>query len=114
MATTKTWTRTRTLTEDPETTLEKTIDSLTASSLPYYNSIFKRLAKSNPKNAQMVCDFITAEYNEQNVKLGTRLAHIKIICFLLKYLRYKDFQKITKTDVISYLNSLRKPESTDP
>ena len=102
------------LTETSETKLEKMIDSLTASALPYYNSIFKQLAASNPQNARIVCDFITAEYNEQNVKLETRLAHIKIICFLLKYLRYKDFQKITKTDVISYLNSLRKPESTDP
>ena len=104
----------KTYPENQEANLDKTIDSLTASSLPYYNSIFKQLAKSNPKNAQIVCDFITMEYNEQNMKLGTRLVHIKIICSFLKYLRYKDFQQITKTDVLLYLNSLRKTESADP
>src|SRR5215204_788808 len=118
MATTRTRTKgattLKTLTEGPETTLEKTIDSLTVSALPYYNSIFKQLAKSNIQNAKIVCDFITAEYNEQNVKLGTRLAHIKILYFFLRYLKYKDFQQITKADVLSYLNSLRKPESVDP
>jgi len=50
--------------------LEKKIDSITALALPYYNSIFKQLAKSNPDNTQIVCDFITTEYNEQNVNLG--------------------------------------------
>jgi hypothetical protein len=30
----------KTLIENPETNLEKMIDSLTASALPYYNSIF--------------------------------------------------------------------------
>src|ERR671919_2727410 len=111
---TKAATTMKTYPENQEANLDKTIDSLTASSLPYYNSIFKQLAKSNPKNAQIVCDFITMEYNEQNMKLGTRLVHIKIICSFLKYLRYKDFQQITKTDVLLYLNSLRKTESADP
>jgi hypothetical protein len=95
--------------ENPETNLEKRIDSLTVSALPYYNSIFKHLAKSNAKYARIVCDFITAVYNEQNVKLGTRRAHTKIICSFIKYLKYKDFQQITKTDILFYLNSLRKP-----
>lgn len=103
-----------TCTEARDSELEKRIDSLTASALPYYNSIFKQLARSNPHNAQIVCDFITAEYNEQNVKLGTRLTHIKIICSFIRYLKYKDFQRITKADVLLYLNSLRKQDSVDP
>jgi hypothetical protein len=41
------------------------IDSLTTSALPYYNSILRQLAGSNPGNTRIVCDFITAEYNEQ-------------------------------------------------
>jgi hypothetical protein len=41
--------------------------SLTASALPHYRSIFKQLARLNPKNAQIVCDFMASDYNEQNV-----------------------------------------------
>jgi integrase len=104
----------KTCTENLEADLEKRIESLTASALPYYSSIFKKLAKSNPCNAQIVCDFITAEYNEQNVKLGTRLTHIKILCSFMRYIEYKDFRWITKADVLLYLNSLRKQESVDP
>lgn len=105
---------TMTCTEARDAELEKRIDSLTASALPYYNSIFKQLARSNLYNAQIVCDFITAEYNEQNVKLGTRLTHIKILFSFIRYLEYKDFQRITKADVLLYLNSLRKQDSVDP
>jgi hypothetical protein len=47
--------------------LEKRIGSLTASALPHYRSIFKQLARLNPKNAQLVCDFMATDYNEQNV-----------------------------------------------
>jgi Phage integrase, N-terminal SAM-like domain len=101
-------------TQNQNVDLEKRIDILTASALAYYNSIFKQLARSNPNNAQILCDFITTEYNEQNMKLGTRLTHIKIICSFIRYLQYKDFQRITKSDVIYYLNSLRKQESVDP
>jgi hypothetical protein len=104
----------KTCTQNQNIDLEKMIDSLTASALPYYNSIFKQLAGSNPHNAQIVCDFITAEYNEQNVRLGTRLTHIKIMCSFIRYLKNKDFQLITKADVLSYLNALRKHDSVDP
>jgi integrase len=102
-----------TCTQNPDLDLER-IDSLTALALPYYNSIFKQLARSNKYNAKIVCDFITTEHNEQNVKLGTRLTHIKIICSFSRYLEYRDFQAITRADVLSYLNNLRKSESTDP
>ena len=60
----------KTCTENRSIDLEKKIDSITALALPYYNSIFKQPAKSNPDNTQIVCDFITTEYNEQNVNLG--------------------------------------------
>jgi hypothetical protein len=47
--------------------LEKRIGSLIASALAYNRSIFKQLARLNPKNAQMICDFIATDYNEQNI-----------------------------------------------
>lgn len=94
--------------------IHQEIDSLTAGTLPYFNSIFKHMAFSNPLNAHMLCQFVIAEYNEQNVKLSTRLTHIKIICSFSKFLTYKNFLDITKQDVLQYLSALRKTESEDP
>ena len=94
--------------------VEGKIDSLTAGALPYFNSIFKQLMFANAQNADILCEFVTAEHNESNVKLSTRLTHIKIIYSLTKFLKYKDFLQITKQDIMQYLSALRKTELQDP
>jgi integrase len=95
------------------TDIGKIIDSLTAGALPYYNSLFKKIYQQNLRNAKFVCDFIMAEYESQNIKMSTRLTHIKILSIFSRYFDYKDFQLTTKNDILSYLNSLRKTESED-
>ncbi len=94
--------------------IQEKIDSLTTDVPSYYKSVFTKMALSNLSNAEILCEFITFEYNTQNVKQNTKLTHIKIICIFNKYLNYKDFDKMTKDDNIKYLNSIRKPESIDP
>jgi integrase len=94
--------------------LERKIDSLTVDALPYYNSVFKKMLQLNSLNAGILCDFIMAEYISQNIKTSTKLTHIKIICSFSKYLDYRDFQLISKQDIMTYLNSLRKAETVDP
>jgi len=94
--------------------IERKIDSLTSDSLPFYNSVFKELCLANRLNAQILCDFIAAEVNNQNIKASTKLTHIKIIYWFSRYLDYKNFQLITRDDVTDYLNSLRKTELLDP
>jgi integrase len=94
--------------------LEKRIGSLTACALPYYNSIFKDLYQANRKNAEILCDFISTEYTNQNIKTSTKLTHIKVICWFSKYLDHKNFQLVTRDDIIDYLGSMRKSETQDP
>jgi integrase len=94
--------------------IQEKIDILTAGALPYYNSIFKQLALANPQNADILYEFVTAEHNERNVKLSTRLTHIKIIYSFARFLRHKDFLQVTKQDTMQYLSSLRKTELQDP
>ena len=54
-------------------TLEKKIDLLTHdASKPYFNTAFKRLMKDNPENANIICDYITAESTEINIKQSTK------------------------------------------
>jgi hypothetical protein len=94
--------------------LDKKIKSLTKGASSYYNSLFKNLSLKNRNNAKILYEFLESEYNIQNVKLSTIVTHIKAICLFNEYISYKDFEKITKEDIIYYLSSLRKTESDDP
>lgn len=94
--------------------VEKKIDSLLSDSLPYYSSILRDLNLANGENAEIICDFIIAEINNDNIKPSTKLTHVKILFWFIKYLEYKNFSLVTRDDISDYLNSLRKPESVDP
>ena len=59
-------------------------------------------------------DFMITEQNHTNVRLSTRLSYIKVICLFNRYLSYKDFTKITKNNILDYLNSLKRSEFDDP
>ncbi|HJS64335.1 MAG TPA: tyrosine-type recombinase/integrase, partial [Nitrososphaeraceae archaeon] len=84
-----------------------------ASTLAFFNS-FKKMSLANIQNANILYNFIITEQNHTNVKLSTRLTYIKVICLFNRYLSYKDFTKITKNDILDYLNSLKRSESDDP
>ena len=94
--------------------LEKKIYSITkgAFTSAYFN-YFKYMASANIQNANILYDFLMMEQNHTNVRLSTRLSYIKVICLFIRYLSYKDFIKITKNDIIDYLNSLKRSESDD-
>jgi integrase len=94
--------------------LERSINSLTAGALPYFRNIFRQLALENLQNGGTLCQFLITEHTERNIKLSTRIAHIKIICWFNRFLNYKNFQEITKDDVTAYLSSLRRSETDDP
>ena len=80
----------------------------------YLDSIFKKMSSTNLQNAKIVYEFLITEHNIQNVKLNTTFIHIKTLSLFSEFLHYKDFEKITKNDIIDFLNSSRKIESEDP
>jgi site-specific recombinase XerD len=82
--------------------------------LPYYSSIFRNLSLENIENANVICEFIVTEINNQNIKISTKITHVKILCWFSKYLNHKNFDSVTRGDVSDYLNSLKKEESTNP
>ncbi len=82
--------------------------------LRYYDSLFRNMSCANIQNASLLYQFLITERNAQNLKLNTILTHLKIICLFNRYLKYKDFEKITKIDITDFLNSFRKSESDDP
>jgi vacuolar-type H+-ATPase subunit C/Vma6 len=74
-----------------ETSIGKKIDLLTADALPYYNSLFKNVFQKNKQNAKIICDFIISEIDNQNIKVSTKLTHLKVLCWFSKYLNNKEF-----------------------
>ena len=72
------------------------------------------MAQKSPSNVKVICDYIFAEQNEINIKESTKEGKIKCLVRLLRYLRYKPFENISKQDILDYLTSLKKPEDLDP
>jgi hypothetical protein len=98
-----------------ELDLDKNIDLLTKSlSRPYFNTALKKLVKSNPHNAKLICDHILAEQTEFNIKDSTKESKIKILVWLSNIHQGKNFMDMSKQDIVEYLNSLRKSSEVDP
>lgn len=80
----------------------------------YINSIFKKICNTNLENAKIFYEFLIAQHNNQNVRFNTTFTYIKILSVFSEYSYYKDFKKITKDDIIDFLNSIRKNDLEDP
>jgi len=95
--------------------LDRLIDSITRDfSRKGINSRLKALARKTSSNASTICDHILAEQTEYNVKTSTAESKVKSLLWLSKCLNNKPFEEMTKQDILSYLNSLRKATSIDP
>lgn len=95
--------------------LDRNIELITKSlSRPYFNTALKRLAKSNPDNTKLICDYILIEQTEFNIKDSTKESKIKILVWLSNFHKGKNFIDMSKQDILEYLNSLRKTSHEDP
>jgi len=95
--------------------IEKDIDLITKSlSRPYFNSALKKLARENPNNARIICEYILTEHTEFNIKESTKEGKIKVLVWLSNFHNGKNFIDITKQDILKYLNNLRKSSEEDP
>lgn len=94
--------------------LDLLIDRLTYGSKPYFNHALKRLVSINPGNGLTICRYISAEVTEMNIKQSTKEGKIKVLIWLSTFLQPIPFHKMTKQNILSYLDSLRRPLSEDP
>ncbi len=98
-----------------QTDLLRKIDAITQDvSKPYYRNVLKKLARINPENANIIYEYIIAEITEINIKPSTKEGKIKVLVWLSNYHNGKSFNEMTKNDILSYLNVLRKLQSDDP
>jgi integrase len=95
--------------------LDGVIDSITQGmSRKALNTRLKMLCRISPSNASTICEHILSEQTERNIKISTAENKVKALLWLTRFLKQKLFEQMTKQDILSYLNSLRKPQEVDP
>jgi hypothetical protein len=100
--------------ENEMETLQEKIHLITNYQKRYIVNSLKRMAEKSASNVKVICEYIMAEQNEINLKESTKEGKIKCLVRFSTYLNHKRFHTISRQDVLDYLTSLKKPESTDP
>jgi integrase len=81
----------------------------------YIKRLFREMLDANPSNALIISDYVIAEEAEINIQESTKCDKIKKLCLLSRFFHHKKcFSEMAKSDILSYLNSLRKPNDIDP
>jgi hypothetical protein len=78
------------------------------------NTRLKMLYRISPSNAATIYEHILSEQTERNIKTSTSENKVKALLWLTRFLKLKPFEQMTKQDILSYLNGLRKPKEEDP
>jgi hypothetical protein len=72
------------------------------------------LLSISKENSSVTVDYISAMNTEINLSDNYRKDNIRILYSFLRHIKNKPFRSIIRDEVISFLNSVRKPESLDP
>ena len=65
-------------------------------------------------NADILANFIISCRKERTIAVNTVMIYIVGISYLENFHKHKDLDKMDRNDIISFLDSYRKPESIDP
>jgi hypothetical protein len=87
------------------------IESVTAGLQGHYISLLK---KQSSENAETIADYVFAMNIEVNPSIAHRSNQIRTLSYLSEFHKQKPFSKMTRNDIIQYLESLRRPEELDP
>jgi integrase len=91
--------------------LYEKIEEMTEGLQRFFGSQLRSISENN---ALTICDYITTMNREINLSQNYRRDNIKILCTFSKFVDNKDFTDCQRSDLIKFLDSLRKPESSDP
>lgn len=104
-----------TITKQSENELSVNLERLVNNQSNYIKKLYRQVLDANSCNAMIIHDYIIAEEAEINIQESTKGDKIKKLCLLSRFFGHmKSFSEMTKTDVLGYLNSLRKPLTVDP
>jgi integrase/recombinase XerD len=86
------------------------VDTITEGIIPYYAKTLRNLSY---ENAQTIVNFVMALNSEINPSKNYRKSIVDVFCRLSKH-SGKNFNDMTRQDIIDFLDSYRKPEASDP
>jgi|SRR5215213_3428898 len=79
-----------------------------------HNNNYNNYNKIGRQNIETICDYLIAMTTEVNPSLMHKRNQMQVLCYLSEhYNNLKPFKQMTSNDIISYLDTLRKPESLD-
>src|ERR671922_1887447 len=94
---------------------ERKVDLVTEGLPAGYAKRLKLVGQVSQDNALTICNYIMAMKTEINSSDDYRRTNVAVLTKLSKFFgNQKSFNQITREDVLSFLDSLRKPESLDP
>jgi len=94
---------------------ERKVDLVTEGLPVGYAKRLNLISQVSQNNALVICNYIMSMKTEINLSDNYRMINISLLTKLSKFFRnQKSFDKITREDILTFLNSLRKPETLDP
>ena len=92
---------------------ERKVDLITAGLPAVYSKCLKNGVSQD--DALVICNYINSMKTEINLSDNYRGANIILLAKLSKFFKSrKSFNQMTREDILSFLDSLRKPETLDP
>ncbi|HXX95931.1 MAG TPA: hypothetical protein VEL11_02280, partial [Candidatus Bathyarchaeia archaeon] len=106
-------TNTTNLTLETESYKQKIEDATEGLTARYFNLLHDHVLSQNKENAMIICNYIQSMKQELNLSDSYRGDVIIVLCNFSMFFK-KSFKEGTREDILSFLNSFRKPEALDP
>ena len=98
--------------ENDRISLFESIENITSG---LHKFVYKQLTTQiSTENADIIVKYIQYQKTEINLSDTYRLLVITSLITLVRYFKNKKFRKLTRADIINYLDSFRKSEEADP
>src|SRR5205807_10482388 len=78
-----------------------------------FDHLCKKVLPGSKENVLIICDYISSLKSEINPSNSYRKDTILLLCKFSYFLKNKTFKRVTRNDVLSYLDSFRKIETED-
>src|SRR5215472_8968585 len=79
----------------------------------YFNFLHNDVLSQNKENAMIICNYVQSMRQELNLSDGYR-QDVILLLGNFSIFTLKSFKEVTRENVISFLDRLRKPEASDP
>src|SRR5215831_9342887 len=99
--------------ETEESQRQKIEDTTQGLPARYFKFLHNDVLSQNKENAMIICNYVQSMRQELNLSDGYR-QDVILLLGNFSIFTLKSFKEVTRENVLSFLNRLRKPEASDP